>query len=126
MLWSELTWTELPLADVRLQIEMPVVAGASHNRLDQVVTGLPVRLLLVGLHRACSQLHPVFALNHPVHVLVPEQVQLCDRLQMGVRMVGYQRMGVRGLEPFAATIQALDCSEFSPTENLRTEILAAL
>jgi len=45
---------------------------------------------------------------------------------MGVRMVGYQRMGVRGLESFAATIEALDCSEFSPTASLRAEILAAL
>jgi putative hydrolase of HD superfamily len=50
--------------------------------------------------------------------------RLCDRLQMGVRMVGYGRMGVRGLEEFAATIRALDCSEFAPAAALREEILA--
>jgi putative hydrolase of HD superfamily len=52
--------------------------------------------------------------------------RLCDRLQMGVRMVGYHRMGVRGLEAFASTIRGLDCSEFVPTDSLRAEILAAL
>jgi putative hydrolase of HD superfamily len=52
--------------------------------------------------------------------------RLCDRLQMGVRLVGYHRLGVRGLEEFRATIEALDCSEFSLAERLRAEILAAL
>jgi putative hydrolase of HD superfamily len=52
--------------------------------------------------------------------------RLCDRLQMGVRLVGYHRMGVCGLEAFASTIRTLDCSEFAPTESLRAEILAAL
>jgi len=50
--------------------------------------------------------------------------RLCDRLQMGVRMIGYSRIGVRGLEEFAATIRALDCSEFEPAAALREEILA--
>jgi putative hydrolase of HD superfamily len=49
--------------------------------------------------------------------------KLCDRLQMGVRLVGYRRLGVRGLEEFEATIAALDCSEFAPAEALRREIL---
>ncbi len=52
--------------------------------------------------------------------------RLCDRLQMGVRLVGYRRMGVRGLEEFAGTIEGLDCSEFAPAAALRAEILAAL
>lgn len=50
--------------------------------------------------------------------------RLCDRLQMGVRMVGYRRIGVRGLDDFEATIRALDCSEFAPAAALREEILA--
>jgi 5'-deoxynucleotidase YfbR-like HD superfamily hydrolase len=50
--------------------------------------------------------------------------RLCDRLQMGVRMVGYRRIGVRGLEDFAASIRDLDCSEFAPAARLREEILA--
>jgi putative hydrolase of HD superfamily len=53
-------------------------------------------------------------------------VRLCDRLQMGVRAVGYHRRGVRGLEQFARTIEALDCGEFAPAAALQREILAAL
>jgi putative hydrolase of HD superfamily len=52
--------------------------------------------------------------------------RLCDRLQMGVRLVGYERLGVRGLESFASTIRALDCTEFPPAAELQGEILAAL
>jgi putative hydrolase of HD superfamily len=52
--------------------------------------------------------------------------RLCDRLQIGVRLVGYERLGVRGLEPFASTIRTLDCSEFPPAAERRGEILAAL
>jgi putative hydrolase of HD superfamily len=52
--------------------------------------------------------------------------RLCDRLQMGVRLAGYEREGRRGLDDFRATIAALDASEFAPAESLRSEILAAL
>ena len=51
--------------------------------------------------------------------------RLCDRLQMGVRLVGYRRQGLQGLDEFRASIEALDGSEFSPAEALRREILAA-
>jgi hypothetical protein len=40
-------------------------------------------------------------------------------------MVGYARLGVRGLGEFAATIRALDASEFPPAAALQREILAA-
>lgn len=50
--------------------------------------------------------------------------RLCDRLQMGVRMVGYERLGVRGLEAFRASVRALDCSEFPAAAELRAQILA--
>ena len=53
-------------------------------------------------------------------------VRLCDRLQMGVRMLGYARAGFRGLETFRQTVAELDCSEFSPCQELRDAILAAL
>lgn len=51
---------------------------------------------------------------------------LCDRLQLGVRLVGYERAGHGGLEEFRAGLAELDCGEFAPAEELRTEILAAL
>jgi len=53
-------------------------------------------------------------------------VRLCDRLQLGVRLAGHHRVGVRGLEEFLAAIEALDCSEFPPAEALRREILSAV
>lgn len=51
--------------------------------------------------------------------------RLCERLQLGVRLIGYLRLGIGGLEEFVETIRALDCSEFPPAEALRGEILAA-
>ena len=53
-------------------------------------------------------------------------VRLCDKLQLGVRLLGYVRSGRRGLEDFRDGLEALDCSEFEPAEQLRRELLAAL
>jgi len=53
-------------------------------------------------------------------------VGLCDRLQLGVRLVAYERSGVRGLEEFHAVVHDLDCTEFAPAQELRREIVAAL
>ena len=52
--------------------------------------------------------------------------RVCDRLQLGVRLVGYRRAGARGLAEFEETLLALDCGEFEPAQELRREILAAL
>ncbi len=52
--------------------------------------------------------------------------RLCDKLQLGVRLVGYLRAGQRGLEEFRTGLEALDCAEFEPCEALRIEILTAL
>jgi putative hydrolase of HD superfamily len=53
-------------------------------------------------------------------------VALCDRLQLGVRLVGYWRAGRRGLEDFAAGLAELDAREFAPCAALLTEVLAAV
>jgi putative hydrolase of HD superfamily len=50
-------------------------------------------------------------------------VHLCDKLQLGVRLVGYLRSGARGLEGFVPGLAALECGEFAPCERLRAEIL---
>jgi putative hydrolase of HD superfamily len=52
--------------------------------------------------------------------------RVCDRLQLGVKLAAYHRSGRRGLEEFAATIAALDCSEFPPAVELQREILSAV
>ena len=53
-------------------------------------------------------------------------VGLCDKLQMGVRLVDLHRSGARGLGAFRATLAELDCTEFPPCDELRRAILAAL
>lgn len=52
--------------------------------------------------------------------------RLCDRLQLGLRAVAYQRGGRTGLGEFRATVAELDCSEFQVAARFQAEILAAL
>ena len=52
--------------------------------------------------------------------------RLCDKLQLGVRLLGYVRAGQRGLEEFRTGLQRLDASEFEACEGLQRELLAAL
>ena len=53
-------------------------------------------------------------------------VALCDKLQMGVRLLGYERSGQRGLGEFHASLRELDCSEFQPVLDLQRAILERL
>jgi putative hydrolases of HD superfamily len=53
-------------------------------------------------------------------------VHVCDRLQLGLRLVAYVRSGRRGLEEFATTVKELDCREFAAAAAFRDEILAAV
>jgi len=53
-------------------------------------------------------------------------VRVCDRLQLGLRLVGYRRAGQAGLEDFEQTLRALDCGEFAPARMLQAELLAEL
>jgi len=53
-------------------------------------------------------------------------VKVCDRLQLGVRLLAYQRSGHTGLDEFRDTVAAVDCSEFPPAAELRAALLAAL
>lgn len=52
--------------------------------------------------------------------------RLCDKLQLGVRLVGYRRAGQGGLDEFRTGLEELDCGEFPAADALRAEILAAL
>ena len=45
-------------------------------------------------------------------------VALCDRLQLGVRWVGYRREGRSGLEEFRKGLAELDCEGFPPARAL--------
>ena len=52
--------------------------------------------------------------------------RLCDRLQMGVRLVAYIASGRRGLADFAATLRRLDTTEFPAAADLHRDLLTAL
>lgn len=52
--------------------------------------------------------------------------RLCDRLHLGLRLLGYVRAGQRGLGDFARGLEALDCREFAPCADLQRELLEAL
>jgi putative hydrolase of HD superfamily len=52
--------------------------------------------------------------------------RICDRLQLGLKLVAYTRAGHAGLEEFQATVRELDCAEFTPAAAFKAEILAAL
>ena len=53
-------------------------------------------------------------------------VRLCDKLQLGIRLLGYLRAGQRGLDDLRGGLEALDCSEFGAAEELRRELVDAL
>ena len=53
-------------------------------------------------------------------------VRLCDRLQLGVRLVAYLETGQRGLDDFVQGLLELDASEFPPAESLANELRARL
>jgi len=52
--------------------------------------------------------------------------KLCDRLQLGLRLLVYVRGGHRGLGEFHSTVEALDCSEFEPAREFHGLLLEEL
>lgn len=52
--------------------------------------------------------------------------RLCDRLQLGVRLLAYLRAGQRGLDDFLATVRGADAGEFPAAAAFHGELLAAL
>lgn len=49
--------------------------------------------------------------------------KLCDRLQLGLRLLAYLRSGRRDLEDFARTLRETDCSEFEVAVAFQEELL---
>jgi putative hydrolase of HD superfamily len=53
-------------------------------------------------------------------------VKLCDRLQLGVRLLAYLRAGARADVQFRDWLAAQDCAEFPACAALQGELLAAI
>lgn len=49
--------------------------------------------------------------------------KLCDRLQLGLRLLAYLRAGRRGLGDFEETLRGADCSEFDVAERFHGQLL---
>jgi putative hydrolase of HD superfamily len=126
----------------RLDVERAIALALVHDVPEALIGDLPrtaARLLPAGAKsaaegRAASELLGPFSdhalrLWDEVHAGGTREarfVMVCDRLQLGLKLLAYQRAGQRGLDEFRATVAALDCSEFPPLAELRDEILAAL
>ena len=53
-------------------------------------------------------------------------VHVCDKLQLGVQALCYQRSGARGLGEFVEGLRGLDAGEFAPCQGLKDALLATL
>jgi len=53
-------------------------------------------------------------------------VRLCDRLQLGLRLLGYLRAGARADRRFRDWVAAQDCAEFPACAQLQRELVLAI
>jgi len=125
-----------------LDIERAVALALVHDAPEALIGDLPrtaARLLPAGAKaaaedRAAAELlaplsaHALGLWDEVRAGLTREArfVKSCDRLQLGLKLVAYQRAGRRGLDEFRETVASLDLSEFAPLASLRGEIQAAL
>lgn len=131
-----------PRVEPPLDVDRAVSLAVLHDAGEALLGDLPrpgARLLPDGAKHeaegaaADRLLGPLSDLARERHREVAERatrearfVGLCDKLQMGVRLVDLHRSGARGLADFRATVAELDCAEFPPCDELRRAILAAL
>ena len=124
-----------------LDLEHAVALAVVHDVPEALLTDLPrcaAELLPPGAkaeaegraaERLLAPLAPeALALFHELAARATREarfVRLCDKLQLGLRWLGYLREGVRGLAEFRPGLVALDCAEFAPCAALRDELLAA-
>ncbi|MFT4538505.1 MAG: putative hydrolase of HD superfamily [Planctomycetota bacterium] len=53
-------------------------------------------------------------------------VRICDRLQLGLCLLGYLRSGYKDLRDFQHGLMELDCSEFPGLQRLHVELMASI
>jgi putative hydrolase of HD superfamily len=127
-----------PVLDVDRAVSLAVLHDAAEARLGDLA--LPVQKLFPkGAKQAAEKqlmdalLPPLSDLAHARGLEALEHstrearfVGLCDKLQMGLRLLVYVRAGARGLGEFRPGLEALDCSEFQGCDELRQQILTQL
>jgi putative hydrolase of HD superfamily len=131
-----------PRVDPPLDVDRVVALATIHDAPEALTGDLPrsgAELLPEGAKRTAEAraaeivlggLHPVarerFLEFERGETREARLARLCDKLQLGLRLVAYTRAGQRGLSTFRGTLEELDCAEFAPAEELRRALLAAL
>lgn len=127
-----------PRVEPALDLERAIALAVVHDVPEALLTDLPrvtAELLPPGAKAEAERLAAARLLGADGQRLFQEYqagatrearfVRLCDKLQLGLRWLGYLREGVRGLEEFRPGLSTLDCSEFAPCGALRAELLDA-
>ena len=130
-----------PRVQPALDVERAAVYALLHDATEALLTDLPRSALecLPSGAKAAAEARAAERVLAPLSKLAFEReaeyrsrstrearfVALCDKLNLGVRWLGYHNAGVRGLDSFRESLTALDCREFAPCEELRRSILAA-
>jgi putative hydrolase of HD superfamily len=131
-----------PRLDAAIDVERVLALVLVHDAPEALLGDLPrtaAALLPQGAkasaeRRAAAELLPSLSPEAHEHFIEYSSgasrearfARVCDRLQLGVKLLALRRSGARGLEDFVATLSALDCSEFAPAVELQTELLDAI
>jgi len=119
-----------------LDVEHALALALVHDVPEALLTDLPraaAELLPPGA-KASAELRAAERLLAPAGLALFREytagatrearfVRLCDKLQLGLRWLGYLREGARGLEEFRPGLAQLACDEFEPCAELRDELL---
>lgn len=131
-----------PRVEPPLDVDRVVALCLVHDAPEALTGDLPrsaSRLLPPGAKRAAEAAAAEQILG-PLHSVALERsreyeaqetrearlAKLCDRLQLGVRLLAYLRSGQRGLEEFVATVREVDTTEFPPAAELHAALVSAL
>ena len=121
-----------------LDVHRAAALAAAHDVAEARLGDLPrdgARALPPGAKRAAEaaieadffpELEPLCAEYRARETREARFVHLCDKLQMGLFALRLRRAGHQGLAGFAETIRALDCTEFTPLDELRTSLICKL
>lgn len=131
-----------PRVDPPLDVDRVVALAVVHDASEALTGDLPKpasRLLPPGAkaQAEAAASRELFEPCHPVALARCEEYEagetrearfakLCDRLQLGVRLLAYKRAGFAGLEDFVETLTALDCGEFAAAEQFRRALLESI
>lgn len=131
-----------PSVSPALDVDRAVALAVVHDAPEAWLTDLPrtaARLLPEGA-KAEAEARAARGLLGPLSETALERhtefaagdtrearfARLCDKLHLGLRLVGYLQAGQRGLLEFREGLEQLACDEFPPCEGLRRQILAAI